>query len=503
MDTKRRPRAGTAGSDEEGRDRRASLGPAVLALVGTALIAVAVATIWAARAPSEDRAVPAGLPAPSAPAATTEPGPRATIYLWEPGNGGGHTVASLDVVPTGAEFFRKGDRVVYAAEGADGISQIYLVEPGEAERALTDLHGGASEPTWSPDGRRIAFSASRRVGDDTDIYVMHADGSRLRRWLGTPRDDGAPDWSPDGSTIAFDVRYESSAGLPGAAIVTGDVGTEERTRLTPPHTRFGATDPAWSPDGRWVAYSRYDRTTVNGQVSRADIWLMRANGTARSRAAKRAPGGWHLAQDPSWSPDGRLIVAEVFEEGEGTNIVIIDPRLARERRVVETATDPSWSEDGVLMTLRGYPPTFVGPAPDGFRALRGVDATIMMTNSACHLGASSGVVRPGGLTLELVNDSKLDGRFTVIRLAPGQTVANLAADPGLVVSLGMSELRSSVVHVTARDTDTASFGQVVAGDRWAVACWKDFLPAPNGFFFKPFRIASFTVTEGITSEGGA
>src|SRR6188508_387922 len=57
-------------------------------------------------------------------------------------------------------------------------------------------------PSWSPDGRRIAFYSDR--DGNAEIYVMNADGSGVRRLTNTKADEGYPSWSPDGRTITFD-----------------------------------------------------------------------------------------------------------------------------------------------------------------------------------------------------------------------------------------------------------------------------------------------------------
>ena len=71
---------------------------------------------------------------------------------------------------------------------------------GSGERTLTRGLGIDSGPTWSPDGRKIAFNRSGRRPLDLAIYVMNADGSGQRRLA---RNAGSPAWSPDGRKIAY------------------------------------------------------------------------------------------------------------------------------------------------------------------------------------------------------------------------------------------------------------------------------------------------------------
>ncbi len=90
-------------------------------------------------------------------------------------------------------------------------------------------------PTWSPDGREIAF-ASNAEGK-FHVYVINADGTGLHRLPGTSRNDDDPAWSPDGTTIAFD-RYRSWSGGSSAIYLMNPDGTQPR-RL-PPNQRSTA-----------------------------------------------------------------------------------------------------------------------------------------------------------------------------------------------------------------------------------------------------------------------
>ena len=72
---------------------------------------------------------------------------------------------------------------------------------GGAARAITDIFLDAREPSWSPDGRRIAFQAYR---DSTwQIWIVNADGTDLKPVTSSVFDDREPAWSPDGNRIAF------------------------------------------------------------------------------------------------------------------------------------------------------------------------------------------------------------------------------------------------------------------------------------------------------------
>src|SRR5438093_272252 len=93
-------------------------------------------------------------------------------------------------------------RLAFSAEG-----DVYAVDAdGTGLTRLTTDPADDFDPTWSPDGRQIAFRTTRDGNDE--IYVMDADGSHQRNLTNDPADDWSPAWSPDGTRIAYAIfRY--------------------------------------------------------------------------------------------------------------------------------------------------------------------------------------------------------------------------------------------------------------------------------------------------------
>jgi TolB protein len=160
---------------------------------------------------------------------------------------------------------------------------------GSNRRTLARAPGAAQYPRFSPDGTEILFRApadgSGSVGADQSFFIMSSDGSNLREVPGAA--DLKPwraDWAPDGRHIVIDSWATGSYGPLDRGLWVLDVRDGSRRSLG-----IGGA-PAWSPDGKAIAYARND-----------GIWIVNSDGSDHRRLA---PG---VCMDPSWSPDGSLL----------------------------------------------------------------------------------------------------------------------------------------------------------------------------------------------------
>jgi Tol biopolymer transport system component len=180
------------------------------------------------------------------------------------------------------------------------VNRIYSIRPdGTGLRRLSSLprelqRGGDVKPAWSPDGRWIAFARDvpARGSDRLWLCRMRADGSGLRQLTGGPGPqsfDSSPAWSPDGRRIAFVRASAPAARLAWIYVASAGGGREEA--LTQ-----GAFDfaPAWSADGATLAYLHGLRGSVDGQL------------VLDTLAAPRAEATSIAAADLAWSRDGRI-----------------------------------------------------------------------------------------------------------------------------------------------------------------------------------------------------
>ena len=209
------------------------------------------------------------------------------------------------------------------------------VDGGNAQNLTNDPHDDRF-PSWSPDGKQIAFTSER--DGNYEIYVMDADGRNAQNLTNNPHGDRNPAWSPNGESIAFSARreghFENNLDITFEIyVMDADGGNEQR--LT--DNRKNDWEPSWSPDGNRIAFAS-DR---KGDLNNFEIYVMDADGGNQHKLTNhRAWDG-----DPSWSPNSERIVfwskrdgnAEIYVmEADGGNLL----NLTNNNRHFDT--QPAW-----------------------------------------------------------------------------------------------------------------------------------------------------------------
>lgn len=201
--------------------------------------------------------------------------------------------------------------------------------PAKGGRAtlITDYFNDARQPTWSPDGKTLAYFAFREGG--YDLWTVAADGTSAKRLTEGTYDDREPTWSPDGKTIAFSSDRLGRGG-PSYNIWTLDTTTGTLTQITsdPGEDRM----PTWSPDGTQIAYS-----STRGPQSA--LWATTL-ATATERSLKAIEGA--RLDAPSFGPAGQL--AYVVADARGSRLEIDGTPVSAQENVFPFRV--SWQANG-------------------------------------------------------------------------------------------------------------------------------------------------------------
>jgi len=215
---------------------------------------------------------------------------------------------------------------------------------------LTTLPGLEDSPTWSPDGRSIAYVSDAE--GNLDIYVQQVGGGRALKLTDSDADDAQPAWSPDGSRIAF----VSARAYPGKRLAVhsnlgtwtpffagrnGDVWVMPALGGTARRVAENAYFPSWSPDGKSLVY----QALREGQWQ---LWIQAADGAEAPRQLKLDGLDVTVVSQPAWSPDGNWVA---FTAGAAPqmSVYVVASAGGSPREVTRGsiyAFAPSWSPDG-------------------------------------------------------------------------------------------------------------------------------------------------------------
>ena len=235
------------------------------------------------------------------------------IFVMRPDGDGLMRLTSEKGGYTNPSWSPNARRVVFASNrDALGNFDIYIFNlEDRGIQKVVDLPGPDLGPAWSPDGGKIAFQAQKDNRDRWDIYTVNLDGTGLQNLTNSPSSDEAPDWSPDGRRIAFQSRQGNNID-----IFLMDSDGSNRVRLTD-FNGVQNIHPAWSPDGSRIAFaSNRHQPQVRNQFPECEIYTMDSDGTMVRRLTLGASSTVAFFS-PTWSPDGQRIAFEVRRSHEG------------------------------------------------------------------------------------------------------------------------------------------------------------------------------------------
>lgn len=247
-----------------------------------------------------------------------------------------------------------GKKIAYTAnlnpDGVNSNADIYLANADDSNPTrLTNDKGDDWYPVWSPDGKKLAFISGR--DGNPELYVMDADGSNPTRLTNNSGFDGVASWSPDGAKVAYQSERDGKYQI---YLINADGSNP--TSLT--NDRNDNFRPSWSPDGKQIAYTSMEN-------NEAQIYVINTDGSSPTRLTYNKGENFY----PAWSPDGRRLLYLHMESnnhdiylmgldgGDPINLTNFPPGWFSDRF--------SWSPDGSSIIYSAVGPSNNSQASSG------------------------------------------------------------------------------------------------------------------------------------------
>jgi dipeptidyl aminopeptidase/acylaminoacyl peptidase len=269
-------------------------------------------------------------------------------------------------------------------------TQIWMVSTSGGEAVpMTQKTASSSHPRWSPDGKYLAFLSARDEGK-SQVWTLNRNGGEAQQVTETIQDVDDFEWSPVGDKLVLVLRDPSPEEISGAKekesgvekkkpktpapqvidrlqfkrdeegyldrrrthLYVFDTGARKITQIT--SGDYDDTEPAWSPDSRFVAFVS-NRTAEPDRNFNSDIWVVAADNPDQGRTMLRLTTNPGADTSPAWSPDGKWVAyisqIDVKAFDYGTHFLAVVPAAGATEKLLTQAYDrnvikPHFSSDG-------------------------------------------------------------------------------------------------------------------------------------------------------------
>jgi TolB protein len=375
---------------------------------------------------------------------TSERAGSADLYRIHPDGAGIERLTDNPAYDDQAAFSPDGSHIVFVSTRAGGRANLWILDVASRKAApLTSGNGGDFRPSWSPDGAWIAFSSDRDSDLSpakgrwerlhlVDIFVIHPDGTGLKRISQHGGFCGSPKWTPDSKSVltycmsaqdTWTYRFGSRDGDnqilkiniasgestpvttgPGVKLLPSMVASGEIAYVRSDKTASGVfyssgkpgpkgeelATPSWSPDGAQIVFTRF---IFKHPAEPVQVW-------SRNPDFDLYKTAWLPAYDPSGE---HLAVTKKSSDGKSTDLLIVDEGKPA-RSILERSDlilGPSWSADGKQIVV----------GAGDFTAFLDSDSGDKKPIDLLNGGAQLGIVNADGSNFHLVTGGNSNNGF--------------------------------------------------------------------------------------------